>query len=119
MSKPNSCFLALWHAGFYSNVGGQLTSSLKRRDQTGKTFSAFLGQFDTVNHQNGQQTVELRGDRATGMAYSLVVPIGSENGKQVRTTNGVTYKDEHLGRGGRWLIARRRSHFVWRTRADT
>jgi uncharacterized protein (TIGR02246 family) len=106
-------------ATFDSYVGGQLVSSLKGRDQIGQAFSGFLAQFDTVYHQNGQQTVELQGDRATGVAYSLVVLIGMENGKQVRTTSGVTYKDEYIRRDGRWLIARRTSHFVWRTRDDT
>jgi uncharacterized protein (TIGR02246 family) len=102
-----------------SYVGGQLVSSLKGRDQIGQAFSAFLARFDTVYHQNGQQTVDLQGDRATGVAYSLVVLIGMENKKQVRTTNGVTYKDEYIRRDGRWLIARRTSHFVWRTQDDT
>ncbi|WP_414473217.1 nuclear transport factor 2 family protein [Microvirga sp. M2] len=77
-----------------------------------------LAQFDTVYHQNGQQTVELHGDRATGVAYSLVVLMGMENGKQVRTTSGVTYEDEYVRGDGRWLIARRTSHFVWRTQED-
>ena len=53
------------------------------------------------------------------MAYSLVVLIGMENEKQVRAASGVTYKDEYIRRDGRWLIARRTSHFVWRTRDDT
>jgi ketosteroid isomerase-like protein len=101
-----------------SYVGGQLVSSLKGRDQIGQAFSAYLAQFDAVYHQNGQQTVELHGDRATGVAYSLVVLIGMENGKRVRTTSGVTYEDEYIRRDGRWLIARRKSHFVWRTRED-
>jgi hypothetical protein len=56
--------------------------------------------------------------REAHLAYSLVVLIGMENGKQVRTTSGVTYKDEYIRRDGRWLIARRTSHFVWRTRDD-
>ena len=98
-----------------SYVGGRLTSSLKGREQIGQTFSAFLAQFDTVYHQNGQQTVELSGDRAKGTAYSLVVLIGMANGKQVRTTSGVTYEDEYVRRDGRWLIAKRTSRFVWRT----
>jgi hypothetical protein len=44
--------------------------------------------------------------------YSLVVLIRIENGERVRTTSGVTYEDEYICRDGRWLIARRTSHFV-------
>src|SRR5687767_2378489 len=64
-----------------SYSGGKLSSSLKGREQIGKTFGAFLANFETVYHINGQQTVELHGDKATGVAYCLVVLIGKENGK--------------------------------------
>jgi len=70
---------------------GKLLSSLKGREQIGKTFGAYLANFDTVYHINGQQTVELRGDRATGVSYCLVVLVGMENGKRIKTTSGVYY----------------------------
>ena len=97
---------------------GRLSSSLKGREQIGKTFGAFLANFETVYHINGQQTVDLQGDRATGMSYCLVVLIGKENGKTFMNTNGVYYNDEYVRRGNTWLIAKRVSHFTWRDRKE-
>ena len=91
---------------------------LKGRKQIGDAFTGFLANFQTVYHINGQQAVDVRGDRATGTSYCLVVLIGTENGKSIKTTMGVTYDDEYVRRGGAWLIAKRVSHFTWRDREE-
>jgi hypothetical protein len=67
---------------------------------------------------NGQQTVDIQGDRATGTSYSLVVLIGNENGKTIKNTAGVVYPDEYVRRGKSWLIAKRVSNFTWRDREE-
>jgi hypothetical protein len=98
-----------------SYVDGNLVSSLKGREQIASAFSGFLAQFDTVCHQNGQQTVELNGDRAAGSSYCTVVLIGAgaHGGQRTRNTSGVIYADQYERRNGRWLIASRISRFVW------
>lgn len=101
-----------------SMTDGKLSSSLKGREQIGKAFDAFLANFETVYHINGQQTVELRGDTATGVSYCLVVLIAVENGKRIKNTSGVYYNDEYVRRGNAWLIAKRVSHFTWRDREE-
>lgn len=101
-----------------SYSGGQLVSSLKGRKQIGDTFGAYLANFETVYHINGQQTVELHGDRATGISYCLVTLIGTENGRKIKNTAGVYYNDEYLRRGSAWLIAKLVSHFAWRDREE-
>jgi hypothetical protein len=101
-----------------SYSGGQLVSSLKGRKEIGDTFGAYLAGFTSVYHMNGQQTLALDGDRATGTSYCLVVLIGPENGKTIKQTSGVYYDDEYVRRGGKWLIARRVSHFAWRDRDE-
>ena len=97
---------------------GKQVSSLKGRKQIGKSFSDYLALFDTVYHMNGQQTVELHGDRATGTSYCLVVLIGKEGDQRYRNTSGVIYRDEYVRRDGRWLIAKRISNFTWRSREE-
>ncbi len=101
-----------------SYVGGQLVSSLAGRQQIGDAFGAYLARFQTVYHMNGQQTIELRGDRAAGVSYCLVVLIGIENGKTIRHTASVYYHDEYVRRGNAWLIAKRVTTFAWRDRAE-
>ncbi len=101
-----------------SYSGDQLMSSLKGRRQIGDAFSAYLANFATVYHINGQQMVALQGDRATGISYCTVVLIGKEEGRTIRNTAGVVYNDEYVRRGDRWLIAKRVSRFLWRDRQE-
>jgi ketosteroid isomerase-like protein len=101
-----------------SHSNGRPGGSFKGRQQIGAAFGGFLARFETVYHINGQQAVDIRGDRATGTSYCLVVLIGKEGGKTVKTTMGVTYDDEYVRRGGAWLIAKRVSHFTWQTRDE-
>lgn len=93
--------------------GDTLVSSIKGRENLAQGFGAFLALFDTVYHINGQQTVRIDGDRATGTAYCQVVLIGMQDGRRMMTTQGVTYDDEYVRLDGKWLIAKRTSHFVW------
>lgn len=97
-----------------SYLDGKLISSLKGREEIGAAFADFLVRFDTVYHINGQQVVSINDDKATGIAYCQVVLIGTDkNGKRMMTMQGVSYDDEYLCSNGRWLIAKRTSHFVW------
>ncbi|MBO0144632.1 nuclear transport factor 2 family protein [Agrobacterium sp. Ap1] len=97
---------------------GQPGSSFKGRKEIGDAFGGYLANFETVYHINGQQTVELTGDTATGTAYCLVVLIADDAGKKIRNTSGVTYHDEYVRRDGKWLIAKRTSNFTWRDRQE-
>ena len=83
--------------------------------------------FEVVYHTNGQQTVTIAGDKASGTSYCLVVLIGTENarpddpvgrGKKMKTTMGVYYYDQYVRENGKWLIAKRQSTFAWRDHAE-
>ena len=100
-----------------STASGQ-TMTLTGRKQIGDAFSAFLATFETVYHTNGQQTVDIEGDKATGTTYCQAVLISNENGKRFKNTFGVQYDDEYVRRGGTWLIAKRVSRFAWTERAE-
>lgn len=93
---------------------GQLFASLKGRKEIEGTFSAFMANFDTSYHMNGQHTAEVNGDRATAVHYCLVVLVNTVDGKKTRNTNGVFYNDEYVREGNRWLISKRTSYFTWR-----
>lgn len=96
-----------------SYVDGHRVSALKGREQLEQVFGAYLGQFETVYHQNGQQTVEVDGDRATGTAYCLTVLVGLKDGERVMTTSGLTYADRYVRGETGWLIAERVTRFDW------
>lgn len=98
--------------------GSQVSSHLKGRKELAKRFKAFLDRFDVVYHINGQQTVKLDGDKASGIAYCQVVLVRMENGRKAMTTQGVRYDDEYVRQNGKWLINKRTSHFEWTNKQE-
>ncbi|WP_425291097.1 nuclear transport factor 2 family protein [Spirosoma linguale] len=93
---------------------GQAVSALVGRKQIGDAFANFLALFEVVYHINGQQTVTIAGNKASGISYCEVTLVGDQNGKKMKTKMGVHYKDEYVKQNGKWLIANRQSTFAWR-----
>jgi len=93
---------------------GKAVSALAGHKQIGEAFTNFLSLFEVVYHINGQQTVNIIGDKASGISYCEVTLIGEQNGKKMKTKMGVHYKDEYVKQNGKWLIANRQSTFAWR-----
>ena len=96
-----------------SKSGDQVFVS-KGREEIGKAFSGFLALFDVVYHLNGQQTVDINGDTATGISYCFVTLIGGGKKNQ----SGVRYHDTYVKQDGRWLIKKRESDFMFTTIED-
>jgi hypothetical protein len=94
-------------------VGGNRVANLKGRKEMENAFAPFLARFETVYHFNGQHTVKLNSDKATGELYCTVTLIGMQEGKRMKTTIGVSYKDEYVRESGKWFIANRISNFNW------
>jgi hypothetical protein len=101
-----------------SVVQGQPGATLSGRKQIGDAFAAFLSNFETVYHINGQQTVTLNGDKASAISYCLVILIGTVDGKKMKTTMGVYYNDDFVRVNSHWLIAKRKSNFAWQERQE-
>ncbi|SDM77419.1 SnoaL-like domain-containing protein, partial [Catalinimonas alkaloidigena] len=101
-----------------SYANGERSSSLQGRAQLQEVFSGFLANFHTVYHQNGQQTIDLQGDRAKATSYCRVILVGDQDGKAMKTTLYTIYKDDFVKQDGQWLIQHRTSHFVWRDVAE-
>ena len=108
----NQVLLFTENAVVETSMGGQVIGSMTGRKQIGDTFGSFLANFEIVYHLNGQQTVKIDGNKATGVSYCQVMLVGSENGKKMKTSMYVFYNDEYVFENGRWLIAKRRSNFA-------
>jgi hypothetical protein len=93
---------------------GQPSAPLKGREQLKQAFSAFLSNFHTVYHQNGQQTIELNENKAEATSYCRVILVGKQNEKEMKTTLYTIYKDSFVKENGKWLIKHRTSNFVHR-----
>ena len=96
-----------------SKVDGK-TFQTKGKKDIEKSFADYLALFDTVYHLNGQQTVEIEGDKAKGISYCFVTLIG--NGK--KNQSGVRYHDTYVKKNGKWLIQKRESDFMFTTVDD-
>ncbi|WP_223808927.1 nuclear transport factor 2 family protein [Rufibacter hautae] len=97
---------------------GQSAAPLKGREQLKQAFSGFLSNFHTVYHQNGQQTIDLQGNKAQATSYCRVILVGKQDGKEVKTTLYTIYKDSFVKENGKWLIKHRTSNFVHREVAE-
>jgi ketosteroid isomerase-like protein len=95
-------------------VNGQAGAPLRGRAQIGETFRKFLQNFETVYHANGQLTLTLDGDKASGTSYCLVSLVANADGKKTLTSIKVYYQDTHVRQAGRWLISNRKSTFALR-----
>ena len=81
----------------------------KGKKEIEKSFADYLALFDIVYHLNGQQTVDINGDQATGTSYCFVTFIGKGKMNQ----SGVRYKDTYVKQNGKWLIKKRESDFTF------
>ena len=106
-------FLFTENAEVISILNGKANPALVGRKQIGEAFAGFLNLFETVYHLNGQQTVSINGNAATGTSYCQVTLIATENDKKMKTTFGIIYNDEFLKVNGHWLINKRKSNFIW------
>jgi ketosteroid isomerase-like protein len=98
--------------------GGIAVLKLKGRKEMEEAFESFLKDVETVYHFNGQQVVNIDGDKAVGTCYCFVTLIGDEDGKKMKTTIGATYQDDYVRENNRWLISKRIGTFVWQEKTE-
>ena len=115
---PKQVLLFTENAIVKSVNNGQPGNTFTGRKQIGDAFSSFLSLFDVVYHINGQQTLNISGDKALGISYCTVTLIGNENGKKMKTLLGVIYHDNYVREDGHWLIAIRESNFTWTEKTE-
>ena len=94
-------------------IGKELFAHAKGRTEIEKVFSDYLANFHTVYHLNGQQTVQLNGDKAEGISYCQVALVRTQNGKEELLTHYVRYNDSYAKINGRWVIQKRIAHFMY------
>ena len=99
-------------------IGSVSVLKLKGRKEMAEAFANFLKDFETVYHLNGQQTVTINGDNASGTSYCQITLIGNENGKKMKTSIGAIYQDDYVRENNRWLIAKRIGNFNWQEKRE-
>ncbi|MGI5149912.1 nuclear transport factor 2 family protein [Plantactinospora sp. CA-294935] len=77
------------------------------------TAFASLRNYDRTTHFNGQSTVTVDGDDATGETYCLAHHLWTEQGQRTLMVMSIRYHDTFVRQSGRWFFAERRLITDW------
>jgi hypothetical protein len=105
---------------FMDAKSGEPTQELHGRESLVPVFDA-LNAYTATTHFNGQSTVVLDGDRATGESYCIAHHVtNAEDGSRTLMIASIRYLDEFVKQRGDWLFAERRLMVDWtETRPST
>ena len=74
---------------------------------------ADLNQYQATTHFNGQSTIRLDGDRATGESYCIAHHLTLKGEKRTLMLASIRYLDQFVKLDGAWLFAERRLIVDW------
>ena len=105
---------------FMDATAAEPTQQLHGRESLAPVFDN-LNTYAATMHFNGQSTVSLDGDRATGESYCLAHHLSvGEDGQRTMMIASIRYLDEFVKQDGEWLFAERRLMVNWtETRPST
>jgi len=72
-----------------------------------------LNRYETTTHFNGQSTIVLDGDRATGESYTLAHHLFTEDGERKLFIASLRYLDTFVKSDDAWLFAERKLYVDW------
>jgi hypothetical protein len=72
-----------------------------------------LNRYDATTHFNGQSTVTINGDRATGESYTIAHHVFSEEGSRKIMVASLRYLDTFIKVDGGWFFAERNLILDW------
>ncbi|MFF2121587.1 nuclear transport factor 2 family protein [Kitasatospora sp. NPDC058184] len=105
---------------FMDATAAEPTQELRGRDALAPVFDN-LNTYRATTHFNGQSTVVLDGDRASGESYCLAhhLSYGTEAERSIMIAS-IRYLDRFVKRDGKWFFAERRLMVDWtETRPST
>ena len=98
---------------FMDATSAQPTQDLSGRESLAPVFDD-RNQYAATMHFNGQSTVELDGDRATGESYCLAHHLSAgQDGQRTIVIAAIRYLDKFVKQGAQWLFAERRLMVNW------
>jgi hypothetical protein len=72
-----------------------------------------LNRYEATTHFNGQSTVTIDGDRATGESYTIAHHVFTENDARKIMVASLRYLDDFAKIDGRWYFAERKLILDW------
>jgi hypothetical protein len=97
---------------YMAGEGTDATDDLRGRESLTPVFDN-LNTYEVTMHLNGQSTVALEGDRATGETYCLAHHVYSDDGGRKLMIAALRYQDVFIKADGTWRFAERRLYVRW------
>ena len=72
-----------------------------------------LNRYQATQHFNGQSTIDLDEDRATGESYCIAYHLSAEDGVRKVMVAHLRYGDTFVKQDGAWLFAERNLYVDW------
>jgi SnoaL-like protein len=108
-----SLFTEDTHFVVYTNGQGTEPSQvLDGREALTPVFDA-LNNYQATMHFNGQSTIALDGDRATGESYCIAHHLFTNDGERTLMVAHLRYHDTFAKVSGTWLFAERNLYVDW------
>ena len=92
--------------------GTEVSQELRGREALTPVFED-LNRYEATQHFNGQSTIVLDGDHATGESYCIAHHLYSEEGTRMLMVAWLRYLDVFVKHGGAWLFAERELVVDW------
>jgi hypothetical protein len=99
-------------AVYMEGEGSEVTYVLQGREALTPIFDD-LNRYEATTHFNGQSTVALAGDRATGESYTIAHHVFTEGGARKIMVASLRYLDTFTKIDGRWYFAERELVVDW------
>jgi hypothetical protein len=97
---------------YMEGEGTEPTQELSGRGTLTPVFDD-LNRYEVTTHFNGQSTVRLNGDHATGESYCLAHHLFTKDGKRKLMVASIRYLDTFVKTDGAWLFAERKLYVDW------
>ncbi|PJJ08369.1 SnoaL-like protein [Flavobacterium sp. 1] len=93
-------------------MGGALVADVSGRENMEKDFNHHASLVKTYFTLNGQHTVNIDSETATGVSFTQIKMIRAVDGKDILTDYSVKYDDSYVFQNGKWFIKDRVAHFL-------
>jgi hypothetical protein len=97
---------------YMEGQGSEPTQVLDGREALTSVFDD-LNRYQATMHFNGQSTISLAGDQATGESYCIAHHLFTEDGERKLMVAWLRYRDTFLKVDGAWRFAERELYVDW------
>lgn len=93
-------------------MNNSLISTVSGRQNMESDFNKHAAEVKTYFTLNGQHTVKIDGNTATGISFSQLKMVRENDGKDFLSDYSVKYEDIYIFQNEKWLIKERTGHFL-------